>query len=344
MTRRVLARCTVVLVAVIGLIATSQVRGEQDFKGFRAPNDGPQSIEEYEALKKELSNWGRWGQDDNLGAVNLITPEKIAEAATLVKTGQRVSMAHAVLQESAADMPNPFDLSGNGSKFTYTFHSTTHSHLDAVCQFDYKGVLFNGHRLGKDIKDENGCHVLDTDALKDGLITRGILLDIPRLKGLPYLEPGTAVYPADVEAWEEMAGVKVSSGDAIFLRTGRWARRAVTGPWQLYPAPPGEGEAGYHTDMARWFKERDVAIVGADVSNDVTPHLDAAAEVLAETRLMPVHSLAIVDLGIVIVDAMDLEAVAEMAAKLNRWEFMVVGAPPRIERGTGSLINLIAIF
>ena len=362
MTRKVTAFSAALAAIVLGVIVVSQaqapatrppgfmpIKGEdasdETFKarGFKSPHDSYQSIAEYEKVFKEISNWGRWGEDDQLGTMNLVTDEKRKQAAALVKEGIAVSMAHPVVQEVTADMQSPFELSGGGSRFSYGFHSTTQSHLDAICQFDYKGELYNGHNV-KDVKPSTGCTVLDTDRLKDGLITRGILLDIPRLRGVKYLEPGTPVYASDFEAFEKMAGITIGPGDAIFLRTGRWARRAEKGPWVLYPAPPGEGEAGYHASTPVWFKERDVAIVGADVSNDVTPHIEVKEEVLQYTRGMPVHSLTIVALGGIVVDAMDLEAVAETAARLNRWEFMVTGAPPRVEGATGSLINLVAVF
>ncbi len=312
-------------------------------RGFKKPKDGPQTVAEYEALFKSISNWGRWGKDDQLGAMNLITDAKRKQAAGLVKSGIAVSLSHTLVTDTVADMPQPFELSGGGSTFKYSFHSTTHSHLDAICQFDYKGELFNGWKI-KDTKSAKGCTTLDVDALKNGLTTRGVLIDIPRLRGVKYLEPGTPIYPEEIEAWEKKANLKIGPGDAIFLRTGRWLRRAEKGPWQLFPAPPGEGEAGYHVSCPAWFKKRDVAIVGADVSNDVTPHVEVAGEVLSLTRGMPVHSLTIVALGGIIIDALDLEAVAETAAKLNRWEFMVTGAPPRVVGGTGSLLNLTAIF
>lgn len=312
-------------------------------RGFKKPHDGPQTIAEYEAIFKQISNWGRWGKNDQLGTLNLITDAKRKEAAKLVKSGIAVSMAADLVTEKVADMPNPFELSGGGSTFKYSFHSTTHSHLDAICQFDYKGELYNGWNI-KDTKSAKGCTTLGVEAMRHGLTTRGVLMDIPRLRGVKYLEPGTPVYAEDFEAWEKKTGIKVGPGDAVFLRTGRWARRAEKGPWQLYPAPPGEGEAGYHVSTPVWFKKRDVAIVGADVSNDVAPHIEVKKEVLEYTRGMPVHSLVIVALGGIIVDALNLEEVAETAAKLNRWEFLVVGAPPRAVGATGSLINLTAVF
>src|SRR5262245_9542705 len=100
-------------------------------RGFKKPYDGPQTIAEYEKVFKEISNWGRWGKDDQLGAMNLITDAKRKQAAALVKTGIAVTMSHTLITDTVADMPNPFELSGGGSTFKYSFHSTTHSHLDA---------------------------------------------------------------------------------------------------------------------------------------------------------------------------------------------------------------------
>ena len=339
MRRKVLAGAAVIALLVGGsALVTSR---SQQGSGSNAART-LRTLAEYEQMFDEVSNWGRWGESDEIGTLNLITEAKRRQAAALVQSGISVSLAHNLITEQAADMPNPFEMTNGGSRFRYGFHSTTHTHVDAICQFGYKGRAFNGYPESE-IRTSAGCTKMGVETLKDGIVTRGILLDIPRLKGMPYLEPGTPVYVDDIEAWEKKAGVKVEAGDAIFLRTGRWLRREQLGPWQLYPAPPGEGEAGYHVSVVPWIRSRDVAVVGADVSNDVTPARVGDA-VLAETRLMPVHSLVIVAIGGYVVDAMDLEALAETAAKLNRWEFMVTGAPITAAGGTGALLNLTATF
>jgi kynurenine formamidase len=160
---------------------------------------------------------------------------------------------------------------------------------------------------------------------------------------VPYLDPGTPVYPEDLEAWEEQTGVKAGPGDAIFLRTGRWQRRREVAPWNLIPPDPEAGEAGYHVSTVQWMRDRDVMMIAADVSNDVRPS-GVPEEVRARVRGMPVHSLTIVAMGAYIVDAVDLEEVAETAAELNRWEFMLTGAPTAAEGATGALLNLVALF
>jgi kynurenine formamidase len=191
-------------------------------------------------------------------------------------------------------------------------------------------MMYNG--VSNQVVTAAGCGKAGIQRLKNGIVTRGILIDIPRLKGLPYLEPGTPVFPEDVEAWEKKAGVKVSSGDVIFLRTGRWARRAKVGPWAI-----AKQAAGFHASIAPWLKARGVALMGSDAAADVTPSL-------VEGVNLPVHVLTIAGLGMNLLDNQDLEAVAETAAKLNRWEFMLTVAPVPFEGGTGFPVNALAIF
>lgn len=347
MTRKVV---TGVAITAAFLSITAPTTYTQVAPGGNADR-APQTVAAFEQLQKELSNWGRWGAADEIGTLNLITDAKRKAAAKLVKTGKAISLAHTLITESAPDLPNkpgmslgPFEMTNGGTTFKYSFHSTTHSHVDALCQFDYEGRLYNGVKVSE-AKGPAGCSKQGMELVKVGFTTRGVLLDIPRLKGVPYLEPGTPVYPEDIEAWEKKAGVKVQPGDAIFLRTGRWDRRTKVGPWDLIPAKPidAAGEAGYHISTMRWMKQRDVAIIAADVSNDVRPS-GVPQEVLSRVRAMPVHSLAIVTLGAYIIDAVDLEELAATAAKLNRWEFMVTGAPAAAKGATGSLVNLTAIF
>ena len=138
--------------------------------------------------------------------------------------------------------------------YSVSYHGYAHSHIDALCHFLYKDQTYNGYARA-DVLTDKGCAKLGVDNLKNGVVTRGVLIDIPRLKNLPWLEPGTPVFVEDIEAWEKQAKVKVGPGDAIFLRTGRWARRAKLGPWNV-----GQNEAGYHASVAPWLKERGVVV------------------------------------------------------------------------------------
>src|SRR5713101_4797659 len=299
------------------------------------PTRAPRNAAEFDELFQQVKNWGRWGADDQLGSANLVTAAKRKQAVALAKTGVSVSLAHNPLTERADDNASPFEHTMNRGFTTDTYrvsyHGYAHSHIDALCHILYKGQTYNGHATA-DINTDKGCTELSIDKLKNGIVTRGILLDIPRLKNLPYLEPGTPVFTEDLEAWEKKAGVKVSAGDAIFLRTGRWARRAKLVPWNI-----GQNEAGYHASVAPWLKERGVSFLGADDAQDVTPSL-------VEGVGLPVHTLAITALGLDIIDNQDLEAVAETAAKLNRWEFLLIVAPVPVTGGTGFPVNALAIF
>ena len=282
-----------------------------------------------------MSNWGRWGKDDELGTVNLITEAKRKQAASLVKVGMAVGLAHPPLTDKTLDNGSPFEHTMNRGFTTDTYrvsyHGYAHSHMDALCHILYKGQTYNGYATA-DINTEKGCTKLSINTFRNGYVTRGILMDIPRLKGLPYLEPGTPVFVEDLEAWEKKAGVKVSPGDALLLRTGRWARREKLGPWNV-----GRNEPGLHASTAQWLKDRGVALIGSDLALDVTPSLVQGIN-------LPVHTLVITALGLNILDNQDLEPLGDLAAKQNRWEFMLTVAPVPVVGGTGFPVNAIATF
>ncbi len=299
------------------------------------PPRSPRNVAEFDGLFQQVSNWGRWGKDDQLGSVNLITPAKRKQALALAKSGVSVSLAHNPLTERAEDNNNPFEhtmLRGNNmDRYAVSYHGYAHSHIDALCHILYKDQTFNGYARA-DVNTEKGCTKLGIDNLKQGIVSRGILIDMPRLKGVEFLEPGTAIYAEDVEAWEKKAGVKIAAGDVILLRTGRWARRAKLGPWNV-----GQSAAGFHASIAPWIKSRGVAIVGSDAAEDVVPSR-------VEGVALPIHTLLITAMGINLLDNQDLEAVADTAAKLNRWEFMITVAPVPVTGGTGSPVNALATF
>ena len=293
------------------------------FGGTAQESRAPRNAAEFDDLFKTVSNWGRWGKDDQLGSANLVTAQKRKHAVALVKTGTTVSLAHNPLTERADDNSNPFEhtmLRGfSMDRYSVAYHGYAHSHIDALCHILYKDQTYNGYARA-DVNTEKGCTKLGIDNLKNGIVTRGVLIDIPRLKGVEFLEPGTPVYVEDLEAWEKKAGVKIGSGDAILLRTGRWARRARLGPWNV-----GQKAAGLHASVAPWIKDRGVAFV-------------------VEGMALPVHTLLITAMGINLLDNQDLEAVAETSGKLNRWEFMLTIAPVPVTGGTGFPLNALAMF
>lgn len=364
--RSVLVRAAlfICLFAVFGWAFGKQPQTGQSLQGpasVAPPYPAPVvTVAEFEGWMKNLSNWGRWGKDDQLGTVNLITTAKRKQAIALAKEGILVSLAHTPLTEKAADVLLPFErkteltglnrdgaamvlpfsvtesddtslsgprIMGARDHYSVSYHGKGQSHIDALCHFFYKGHMYNGYSY-KEVGEQGGCAKNDIRNFHNGIVTRAVLIDIPRLKGLPYLEPFTPVYPADIEAWEKKTGVKLTAGDAILLRTGRWARRAKLGPFAYF--------AGYHATVAPWLKSRDVAVLGSDVDQELDVRLPGIA--------YPIHTFAIAGLGAVLMDNLDLEAVADMAEKLHRWEFMLTIAPIPVEGGTGSMINPIAVF
>ena len=324
-----------VRLTLAGILAIGVTACQAD--SFSQPEDRePVSIAQFDQWMDELSNWGRWGEDDQIGAANLMTEAKRLEAAALVETGETVSLSHDFLTEEAADAAEPYVLQmqinpegqNSGDRVDVYFHGVTYSHLDGLCHVFYKDRLYNGHDY-RDVVTENGCSLMDTTQMKDGLVTRGILVDMPRLKGVPYLEPGTKLYREDIEAWEEHAGVRLGSGDALLLRTGRWAYRDAVGPTREM--------AGWDASVIPFLAERDIALLGADSVHE-------APNSVPGLRVNPIHRFAIVARGMNLLDNIDLDAAAEVAARLNRWEFMMVVAPLRVPGGTGSPVNPIAIF
>ena len=295
----------------------------------------PANAEEFDALFQRVKNWGRWGADDQLGAANLITADVRRRAVQLARQGLTVSLAHNPLTDKADDNGSPFEHTMNKGFTTDTYrvsyHGYAHSHIDALCHILYKDQTYNGYARDE-VNTEKGCTRLGIDTLKQGVVTRGVLLDIPRLKGVPYLEPGTAVFQEDVEAWEKKAGVRIGPGDAVLLRTGRWARREQMGPW-----PVGRSAAGFHASIATFLKARGVAFVGSDAASEVVP-------TLVEGVALPVHTLLITGLGINILDNQDLERLSETAEKLKRWEFLLLINPVPVTGGTGSPLNTLAVF
>jgi len=291
---------------------------------------------QYERWKKDLSNWGRWGKDDEIGALNLITPAKRKQAASLVKEGVSVSLAADTDTVKAVDNPNPYEVKMLGigmDQIAVAYHGITHTHLDSLAHINDNGVFYNGYRPDADtvLKQRHSKNSIHN--VKNGIFTRGVLIDIPRLKGVPYLEPGTPIYVEDLEAWEKKAGVKVGAGDALFVRTGVWARRKAVGPW-LRGRAEGGRSAGLDPSVIPWRKQRDIAILGSDHPQYVSPsNLKGAA-----------HDFALLYLGVHLFDNCDLEALADAAAARKRWDFLLTAAPLAIPGGTGSPANPIATF
>jgi len=224
----------------------------------------------------------------------------------------------------------PPESGGSGDTFFISYHGYVHTHMDSLCHFFFKGKMYNGFSQTEVTEQGAGKNAILN--FKNGIVTRGVLMDIARLKGVDYLEPGTRIYPEDLDAWEKKAHVKVGPGDVVFVRTGRWARREAKGPW-----PISEGLAGLYITCAKWLHSRDVAILGGDGAQDVRPSgIDSIQQ--------PIHTLVLVAMGMPIFDNCDLELISKEAAKRQRWEFLLTASPAAVPGATGSVLNPIATF
>jgi hypothetical protein len=340
-----------VLAAVIGLAPSGSLTAQQQFRVHPATQDPAVRVDMAQIARweRELSNWGRWGGDDQKGTLNLITPEKTREAAGLVRDGVSVSLAHFVSEEEAIDSQTfgptehwmtSVDPATGLPRFaldaiSFSLHDGQLSHLDALCHYrtrepiDGDYLIFNGYQQNL---DADGCKDLAIDRMGPGYVTRGILVDLPHLRGVDWLEPSTPIFVSDLEEWEAYAGIRVSPGDVLLVRTGRWAKREQEGPWQY-----GQGGAGLHASVLPWLHERGVSLLVGDAVNDVQP---SGVEGLNR----PVHQLTQVNIGLPLVDNGYLEAVGREAAARRRWEFMVSWQIPTIVGGTAAPFNAIATF
>jgi kynurenine formamidase len=301
------------------------------------PND-PLSSAEVLAFHDTLSNWGRWGDDDQLGALNLITPEVTAAAAATVRSGRTVSCARTLNTMAAPDNLSPVAhhmigtaTEGYGADyFALAPHGFATSHIDALCHIFHEGRIFNGYPA--ETVTAHGATRLGIHHLQSGIVTRGVLLDVPAVRGVDALEPGEPIFPDDLEAAEERAGLRVGPGDALLVRTGRWRWRDEHGPWDL-----GRRAAGLDASCLPWLRERDVATLGSDGVSDVLPSR-------VEGVAMPIHTVTIVVLGVHLMDNLDVDALATACGEEGRWEFLFTVAPLVLRRGTASPVNPIAVF
>jgi kynurenine formamidase len=297
--------------------------------------------EDIENMMVTLSNWDRWGKEDELGTLNLITPKKRRQAAALVKDGVAVSLARNVIK-SKIDGSSPFvhkmlktglsddEIGSAGDEYCVAYHGFTQTHMDALCHLFYKGKMYNGFSQRE--VTEKGAGKLSVLQIKQGVFTRGILMDMPRLFGVKYLKGSRAIYPADLDAWEKKAGVTVTSGDVVLINTGRWLRREAEGEWDIM-----QNSAGLHASCLPWLKKRDVAIVGSDLALDVLPSGVNGFE-------LPVHWVVVVAMGMPILDNCDFEALSKAANARKRWSFLLTVSPLAVDGGTGSPVNPVAIF
>lgn len=310
-----------------------------------------------------LSNWGRWGAGDEIGTLNLITEARVAAAAALVRDGTAVSCARALDMTSNDPISQThryFTLTGEGlddpdrvakvpggpthprwncaqEYIGLIYHGSAPTHLDALSHMFWDGKMYNDRPAA--LVASGGATVHAVDAAPHGINTRGVMLDIPAARGVEWLEPGEGVHPEDLEAAEQRQNVRVESGDAVLLRTGHTARaramfpdRAAEGDW--YP-----DQAGWNASCLPWLHDRGVALIAADNMQDQKP-----SGYEEQNLEVPIHVVALVAMGLWLLDNCDLEHLATACEQRSRWEFFFTVAALRMPGATGSPCNPIAIF
>jgi kynurenine formamidase len=297
------------------------------------------------ALFDALRTWGSWGEQDDRGALHYLTPERVKAATRLVRDGVSVSLSLPLNTEPAIHNPVPADhhMTLLGDPDTVTdpihfmkdyvgadYHNDGHTHIDALCHVAYQGRLYNDRP--EDAVTSDGAAVDSIAVLANGLVGRGVLLDIPRLRGVPWLEPGEHVFAEDLEAAAQEQGVAVTAGDILLVRTGHCRRLAELGPWNTR-----EAKAGLHPTAMPFIASRSVAVLGSDGNNDTAPSS-------TEGISFPIHVLAINSMGVHLLDYLQLEDLTAECEHAGRWDFLFVTAPLRIVGGTGSPVNPIALF
>lgn len=308
----------------------------------QAGRQHPQTDDELLEYARTLSNWGRWGPDDQRGALNLITPTKIVRAAGLVREGVAISAARPLDTAAAADNAWPVvhlmtgagvdpGAGGSGDYLALRFHGFAHTHVDALCHIFFDGHVYNG--FDQRLVTAQGAGAGSILAAEHGIVSRGVLLDVPLVRGKEWLEPGEAVFPEDLEAAETAAAVRVEDGDVLVLYTGRWLRRERLGPWGIDKA----GLAGLHGACLPWLHERGVAAIACDGVSDVIPSGFSKFD-------LPVHRIGIPIIGLYLLDNCGLEELAQACRARSRWEFLFLVAPLRLPGGTGSPVNPLAVF
>ncbi len=304
-------------------------------------------------LFSEVSNWGRWGADDQLGTLNLIDTAARLRGVASVRDGRTVSLSRPVtaLTPAEADAaatewgrPASLGLDNHGAgvpsegfgvtsdSFAVSVHGATQTHLDALCHIFFDGRMYNGRPASE--VPASGSTTNDISRIAGGVVTRGVLLDVPALRG-GYVRADEPVRLTELEEAERRTGVEIAPGDALLIRLGRDLRWAAEGGQECEDATGETRLQGMHPEVLGWLRERDVGILVSDNGSDVTPP--------AYGFMLPIHIGTLVFLGCPLIDNADLEGLAAACAEVGRADFLFTVAPIPVPGATGSLVNPLAI-
>ena len=288
------------------------------------------SREAIDAIYRDRRNWGRWGRDDQVGAINLITPQKRTAAAALVESGRTVSLSR--IFEPPQQFIQKSDLGASGAGYVmdyygFIYHGTTITHVDALCHIWDADGMWQGRDPDETI-DTSGAHFADITNWSSGIITKGVFIDVPRHRGEPHVTRDRPVHGAEIAEIARAQGVSVEPGDALIVHSG----------WQAYQESSerraGGGSPGLHASCAEFIRDHDVALLGWDLM-DARPDGYGLA--------WPMHGV-LHNFGVALMDNALLEPLAAACAEEGRFQFMFMLLPLRVARGTGSPVNPVAMF
>ena len=289
-------------------------------------------------LFNRCDNAGLWGNDDQRGTLNYISVAQRLAALALVRVGDIVSLGKVIRTGSPGERTTGacltmIDLSDAAKDtLSLTVHGFDITHLDAVGHNAVDGRMYNGRDARRSITAE-GLKFGAIDAAGEGVLTRGVLLDVAQARDVDYLPVGTRIGPDDLEAAEDRLGVRVGRGDAVFVRSGRDRRLdACSNP------DPSSDEAreGLDVDAVLWLHGREVSVYSGDCI-EALPSAEPGLD-------MPLHQLGAAAMGLAILDNPDIEGLADACARHDRHDFALVIAPLKIQGGTGNAVNPLALF
>ncbi|MFF4834769.1 cyclase family protein [Streptomyces sp. NPDC001315] len=304
--------------------------------------------DEFHEIAKRVNNWGRWGADDEIGTLNLITDEVVREAAGCVRTGRRVPLA-LPLQEDGVQtgmIPgrvNPLhtmvqinqEIFGPGtvacSDDAVTMGLQAATHWDALTHVSHSGRLYNGRPAGT-VTAHGGAEFSGIDKARH-VVSRGVLLDVARARGVERLDGGHAVTPEDLEAAEELAGTRVRAGDVVLVRTGQ-IQVCLAGDKHAYAHP----SPGLSIRTPEWFHARDVAAV----ANDTLTFEIFPPEI--EDLWLPVHALDLVEMGMLQGQNWNIEKLSTACGEERRYAFLLSAMPEPFVGATGTPVAPVAIL
>ena len=298
------------------------------------------SKDEVLSYLKDDRKWGRWGDRGSAGAINLIDAEKRLEAVSLVKNGRTVSLSRPWAVEPRAENPRPAQHfmtvmdrpNGGGAAMDFYgvfYHGTATTHIDALCHvWDDQG-LWDG-KSPDEVLGFGGASYGTVDAWSDGILTRGVLLDVPRHRGTDYVTLDSPVHGWELDDIAVEQGVEIRPGDAVMVYSGRESYAAEHGGnWAGEPSRPG-----LHASCLRFVRDTDISILGWDMMDSSPNEYDIP---------WTVHGV-IFAYGVALLDNSLLEPLANACADEGRHEFMLTINPLNVVGGTGSPVNPIAVF